>query len=172
MESYINIEKALLEPDGSANDITFTPVILSKVERFLAEVSAEFRVDNAFNGDNGVDVTDLLAARRFGEVLGGDSGTFYSYWSSSSHVISSLQVFVSWPENEKDAFIELTFFPQDLVSGRFELTKFAAIVEQWCQVLDASDFFVRCENASWPQFDASSPDVFFSRRNRPRIGVA
>lgn len=171
MDSHINIEKALLEPDGSANDITFTPVILSKVECFLAEVSVEFRVDNAFNGD-GVDVTDLLACRRFGEVLCGDSGTLYSYWSSTSHVISSLQVSVSWPEIENDAFVELTFFPQDLVSGRFELTKFAAIVEQWCQVLNASDFFVRCENGSWQQFDASSHDVFFSRRNRPGIGVA
>ena len=170
MDTNVDTQKALLEPDGSARDITFTPVSLSGAERFLAEISADFCVDNAFNGD-GVDVTAALASRSFSEVLSGDSGTLYSYWNSSRGMFASLQVFLCWPETESDVFVELTFFPQDVIPAEFELTKFAALTEHWCQILGAEDFFVRWENASWRQFDSSAPDVFFSRRNRPGIGA-
>jgi hypothetical protein len=143
---------------------------MSGVERFLAGISSEFCADNAFNGD-GVDLTAALASKNFSEALYGDSGSLHSYWSSGRGLLSSFQIFLSWPESGSDVFVELTFFPEDVNPTEFEITKFAALTEQWCQTLGAAAFFVRWENASWQQFDASAPDVFFTRSNRPGIAM-
>ena len=157
MASTTDIEKDLLNVDGSARDITFAPVALEQVDLFLKEFAAAYAVGNATDED-GKDVAAILAEGRFLEICSKPSGMIFSVWRSEDQMIPELQVFISWPEMEGKAFLEVTFFPQDLPAGKFNLQRFFDLVDGWGQKLQAEDYFVR--------YEGLGPDVIFSKRDR------
>jgi len=167
MNSSPAITEALFEDlDGAARDITFTPVSRKSVARFFEALAAAFTLKHAFNSE-GEDVTQRIAAGELAEHSSTENGSVHTSWISDSHVISALQAFVCWPEAGDRLFLELTFFPEDLVAERFDLEDFINEIERWAEILGASDYFVRYENASWKEGDPDAPDVIYARSTKP-----
>src|SRR5215471_5918412 len=152
MPTAQEITKALFDADGSVRNITFTPVEPQRIAMLLQELRKQFTVRDAFDHD-GEDVREVLRSGSIADLWKSSSGYVCSYWHSDTHVIRALQVFISWPETQGTIFVELTFFPSDLVAEGFQLNRFLSIVEDWREVLKADDYYVRYENASWVQFD-------------------
>ncbi len=163
MKSLNDISKCLLDHDGSARDITFTPVKIGDLISFVNAISKEYalREGHYFEGDNeGVS----LVTESIGTCLQKSNGSIYSYWLSTSHMISQLQIFIYWPQDEGKYFLELTFFPQDIVQNKYDANNFIQIIAKWADALSAENYFVRYENASWKEYDETSPDVIFTKK--------
>lgn len=167
MTSKPQIQEALFDADGSTRDITFTPVPTEKVASLFHALQRDFELQDAIT-DAGNDVATTLQTGAISDLFRHANGSVHSTWSSSIHVISHLQAFVSWPEFGNQYLVELTFFPKDLIRERFSLSGFAAIIENWAKILHADNYFVRYENVSWKEFDGEAPDVIYTRRTKPK----
>lgn len=166
MTTRQDIQDALFDADGSARDITFTPVSAEGVASLFRVLQRDFQLQGAFDSE-GDDVAPAVKVASIDDLFPREKGSVHSIWSSSGHVISHLQVFVSWPERDDQYFVELTFFPNDLIRERFSLGSFAQIIEDLAETLQAENYFVRYENASWKEYDGEAPDVIYTRRTKP-----
>lgn len=168
MKDLKMIQDALFDDDGSMRDITFNPVPVEGVLGLIKILQRNFLLQSATN-DNGDDIHSLIQSQSLMRVFAPDRGHILLNWSSQAHMISFIQLFTCWPESDKGCFIELTFSPRDLVRDRFTIGGFIKTVEQWADVLQADDYFVRYENASWKEFDENSPDVIYTRKKMQHV---
>lgn len=156
------IEKYLLEADGSTRDITFIPTTLGSIENLLA-----FLLDNkyllyeAYDND-GCSIKEKIQERDF-TSLQLDEGSLFLKFRSGISIINNLIIFIDWPEDDKFA-VEISFFPRDINMEIFTIENMMEYIEKLSILLNASDYFVRYENASWDLYDPKGLGVIYTRK--------
>jgi hypothetical protein len=150
--------------DGSCRDVTFTPVTRDAVASFFTLETRRSQLESAFDGD-GVDVGEALATSSPRDLLSKPTSSIHSVFKSTDLPVNQFQVFVYWGPGQLDYFVEITFFPQDVVAT--ELDQILELLQEWNGILRADDYFVRFENASWKEY-SHTDDVIFTRKRPPR----
>jgi hypothetical protein len=166
METAEKALECLLDRDGSTRDVNFTPVTREELVSFLIFLMEDYRLESACNAD-GHDLVPRLGAHEFDAALQGSAGYVHATLSNPSAVVRFLQFFVFWSPDEPGYGLEVSFFPDDVAIERFTLDAFLAMLTDWNGRLQADDYFVRYENASWKLYDASDPGVIFTRKRPP-----
>lgn len=133
--------------DRSCRDINFAEFIsingVVAVLRVLTEYFSIVRINDEDGEPQVLEaVPVLLAKERLNLHLFRESQSF----------ISSLQSFVSWAESGK-VFLELTFFPNDIIEESFSEMEFRRFLGKLFFASGAPEIYVRYENASWKHGD-------------------
>lgn len=157
------IASAVLDADGTTRDVTFTPVAASRLQAFLRTSLGVYQIVEAHDGE-GRDVAPLLRAYSFGKLFSTSRGFAHAVVQASEQLIPVLRLFIDWPEDENRYALELSFLPSDLDVQSFYIRDFVALIESWRSVLDAEDYFVRYENASWEWYDSGGLGVIYTGR--------
>ncbi len=161
MLDYAEITKCLLDSDGTTRDITFTPVEATGVRHFINAIRANYYATKASDA-NGNDVVSLFKTEWRDDTLSASEGYLHAVFEASEALIPVLQVFIDWPMENDRYGIELSFFPDDFDAKSFRVESFMGLIEAWCSVLGADDYFVRYENASWDWYDADGLGVIYT----------
>jgi hypothetical protein len=149
------LRDALLDVDGSCRDITYDGASWDGIGKLLLHLRKHYSKMKGSRSPLGEDVTSALLADEMPSVLPKEPDTFCLLVAEdSSAMISHLQIFVA-REKDDSPFIEMTFFPQDLRASDDLVQRFRDLADNWAQLLDASKYYVRYENASWKFGDCS-----------------
>ncbi|MGE3180606.1 MAG: hypothetical protein AB7N71_03180 [Phycisphaerae bacterium] len=159
MNQFDEFRSCLLDhDDGSCRNINFTPL---KMADFATMVRRLFSLATDFTGHDSN-----------GKELPFDPDAFVESitLSDSSHgvlknvagVFSQLQIF-AWLV-EGGLSVELTFFPEELISATDPLFALVEFLTELCREIDITEYYVRYENAGW-QFGETGPEsgVIFTR---------
>lgn len=153
---YQKITEYLLDNDGSTRDINFTPAEYENVGLLISLLIADYQKGVFFEQD-GVELDfDSKAVCRLFER---EAGSIYGYFESETVLIKKLQLFLDWPEEGLCA-VELSFIPDDLQPD-FKIELFLSKLNRWWDTLQASEVFIRYENASWEQYNPNDLGVFY-----------
>lgn len=166
MEPAAKALESLLDRDGSTRDVNFTPVTREALVSFLEYLTADYRLDSACDID-GEDVVPIVTALGFADVIQGSTGYVHATLSNPSAIIRFLQFFVFWNADEPGFGVEVSFFPEDITKEQLTLDAFCKMLSNWNAVLQADDYFVRYENASWKLYDSTDPGIIFTRKRPP-----
>jgi len=160
MNNCRKIDKYLRDSDGSTRDITFTPIPPEDLFNFLAKFFSEFS-DISISDKDGNEVEANLP--KVIDALSSDSGFIHGVLKSESFMVSPFQIFIDW-ENPHCFRVELSYFPQDIITERFSVSTFLKKVISWWDLLRADEVFIRYENASWKWYDKQGLGVFFYKK--------
>lgn len=149
-----DIRECLLDQDGSCRDVNFeSPTwpgvfcLVSQLEAQFARVSLGTSTVAEFH-----DATSTVAN------IQGDGGHAQLLFRDGTGVLTELQLFVSVEENG-DPFVELTFFPQDVMPIQSLSDAFVIWVRSVREALCSRRAFARYENMSW-KFGDINAEVF------------
>ncbi len=153
----MEIEKQVIDIDGSCRDVNFPDVDRTQAIALLKYVQSFCSLKNATDSEG-----DNLSVEEMRERLSSAvTETIVSYWECQG-LISHVQLFFSWRDRLK-VFVELTFFPQDIDEQNYSLETFITWLRPILVALNINTFYVRYENASWVFGDTSeSSGVIFS----------
>jgi len=159
-----DIEACLLERDGSARDMNFESPTWPGVWDALRELRAEFssaRVGSTSEDTDSMRADDIEAALRSVQAGG---GAVQILFAGGRQLVSHLQMFVTDDEKEAGSpFVELTFFPQDVLQRPGLQERFVTWLQGIQRTLGATRAYARYENASWRFGDvAFGAGVFFT----------
>lgn len=150
MKSFAEISRCLLEDEdgvqGSVSrDINFEGVTRDKLIVFLEKLTEEYNLSEAIDHE-GKDLRSEILSKRTRAVLD-NSVSISLNFSSTSAVIKRFLALIDLVEGVFE--IELSFFPDDLDGAKFSGESFVKLIEAWANLLDAREYYVRYENASW-----------------------
>lgn len=161
------VDTALLDVDGSCRDINFDRATWPGVRSLIDQSREEFenvRVGCTSHDSDEEQIADVNAALSLVERSGGYCQILFD---GGSNVLRHLQVFASSAPGES-LFVELTFFPQDVLPRPSPQGPFVAWVDAASNILGATRYFVRYENASW-KFGDLSPHAGVFLVRAPRL---
>ena len=136
------VESLTCYHEGSCRDVNFLDPTWEGVDRFVASI------DDSFERSLARDIKGRAFEGQVSTLLASGEGTAYLVFKSGTGVLRQLQVFVAC-EDDGLPFIELTFFPESVVQSPALKQVFTEWVKGACRLLQASQLFVRFENASW-----------------------
>lgn len=150
------IEAALLDRDGSCRDINFSESILtSRAIDVLEFLASSWNCVQAMTGEG-----DEIAGAELQGNLQQASGSLSTIWNGG-HNPEHLQAYFCWNEPDQ-VFCEITFFPQDIDSGTFELMDFLSILGRLVAVAGSNEYYLRYEDASWRHEQQKNDTVILS----------
>ena len=155
------ITRCLLDSDGTTRDVTFTPVTAENLRAFLNSLLRDYQISMARDAD-AKDIASLFKDGMGDDVFRAPEGYMHVVLERPEQLIPVLQVFIDWPMDHRGYGIELSFFPNDLGPKTFRVEAFMALMEKWCSLIGAEDYFVRYENASWEWYDSSGLGVIYT----------
>ena len=145
----MEIEKQIIDIDGSCRDINFPDVGRSEVISLLNQLNTscglKYGNDSEGNEISAKEITERVSLS--------DKGTIFSYWVCQG-LVSQVQLFLSWTNDSKIS-VEITFFPQDVDTKTYTLENFLQWLKPFLVSLNTTTYFVRYENASWKYGDTS-----------------
>ena len=160
MADDIKIREALLDRDGSCRDVNFANPSWEGVGNLRDWVRSQYSgLEIATYFPTSVTEPTWIPQQR----------------GENSHILASqgkifirlLQVFISREEDDSP-FVELTFFPQDVEDIPDLAARFCDLADSWARLLQATQYFVRYENASWQFGDCGDRSgVIFSKQCSP-----
>jgi len=155
-----DIERSLLERDGSCRDINFSENISTAgAVSLLESISTRWALIRATDAEGvAVQAKDVL------EFLAKEKGALSTVWEGSLSP-RHLQAYFHWTEPDR-VFCELTFFPEDLAAERFTLNNFLELLAVFVSAARSPEYYVRFEDASWRHAEGSAQQsVIFSHEN-------
>lgn len=155
------IEKYILDCDGSTRDITFTPIPLNSLLEFLGIILNIFEPASISDNEGDSIDTNFQAIQR---ALLLPSGYIHGTFTSDKAAVTSIDIFIDWDEKGEFA-VELSFFPRNINLKCYSLQSFMSQVEEWWKILGSKTVFIRYENASWSLYDKEGLGVFFYCEN-------
>jgi hypothetical protein len=140
-------EQILDRDDGSCRDINFDRLDWDGAIAVIAMLLRDASSATATEGDG--QSLDVAA-------VGGTGICQCARNTRSCHVVltdvadlfQSLQAYVC-PEEDGSAFVELTFFPDEVIRGSFTTDKLVDYIIHLSTIGRANNFYLRYENASW-----------------------
>ena len=153
----------ILDCDGSCRDVTFTPTSKDAIVAFVKMLLLKYRVTSA-SDNNGIDRSQQLHTDN---PLGDIGGYVHIVLECSTGMIPHLQLFIDEEPDSGDYCLEATFFPNDIDVRQFSIGGFRSLIDNWNEILNSDDYFVRYENASWKLYDAADLGVIYSRKRPP-----
>ena len=145
----MEIEEQLLDVDGSCRDVNFPDVDHSQAIELVKYIQSFSVLDNAIDPEgHQLSVEEVEKSLSFSS-----SETIVSYWRCEG-LVSQVQLFFSW-SNPSGVYVELTFFPNDIVHDLFSLREFLDWLKPILIALETNEYYVRYENVSWEYGDVS-----------------
>lgn len=155
------ITEYLQDNDGTTRDITFTPSSLQNLFQFLELFLSAYRVGELTDQNGEIVEKNLDAILK---KLQNNEGCIHGQLIGSNEIIGQVHLFIDWPE-EGGFAVEISFFSEDLRSD-FTLSDFLSQLNEWWELLQTKEIFVRYENASWDYYDSKGLGVFYhDKRN-------
>ena len=163
MKELHQIEAALIDVDGSCRDVNFEGATWDGVAEFVSSLEQSFEERSAHDADgNLIDEphceTAIVSARRGGSV--------HLRYRAGSTVVTALQTFIC-REDDDSPFVELTFFPQDVLRTEHLERDFILWMNEIQMRLQARRYYCRYENASWCFGDTGPRSGVFLVSDRP-----
>jgi hypothetical protein len=158
------IQDWILDRHGGTRDITFMPSDRDRVMALLCHLLKTYNLVSVSDNDGNDRQSEIATPTLFD----GHSGFLHIILDCDRSLIHRLQIFVDWVGRE--CCVEISFFPADLNLARFTVEDFQALVEEWNSFLQAEDYFVRFENASWELYDATGLGVIYTRSSMAAVG--
>ncbi len=158
----MELEKQIIEFDGSCRDINFPDVDKFKAIALLEHIKS-FSILECADDEDGNEVS----ADEIKNLLSSSSRkTIFSFWKSEG-LISGIQLFFLWA-NQSEIFIELTFKPDHINQKLFNINEFLNWLKPILAALNTKEYYVRYENASWEYGDIGEDSlVIFSNAQYP-----
>jgi len=143
------VKSSLLDyADGTCRDINFAGSTWAGVGRLLAWIGETYDHVSAVKC-NSTGILEQVADCQNPEALLQAPRDSLSVGARSPEaLLRDIQVFICLDEYDAPD-VELTFFPRDVDQETFSLPAFIELVQKLSQLLEATKFFVRSENASW-----------------------
>lgn len=163
MVTELQAAEFLLDCDGSCRDVTFTPTTKEAIVTFIRAILSQYRATSAFD-NNGIDRSQQLHTD---SPLDGIDGYVHITLSEGVGLIPDLQLFIDEDHDTGKHCLEVTFFPNDIDAQRFSFRDFRTLIDNWNEILQSDDYFVRYENASWNLYDPNGLGVIYSRKQPP-----
>lgn len=144
--------------DGSCRDVNFTPLTLGDCHTIVGRIFSQSQSGTATDGN--------------GDQIELNASSFVSVGASTAHarvalenvadLFTHFQCFVC--VDTGGPFLELTFFPDDVVPEGDPLIAVIQFLRNICVGTTVTEYFVRFENASWSFGDtAAGSGVIFTR---------
>jgi len=149
MKEIHDIATSLLDVDGSCRDLNFENPTWPGVDAMLKALASTFEIESVTDAD-GADVSGPPSKGIRTLVPSGGRALM-----KNGAFVKQLQIFV-FREDDGRPFVELTFFPQDVVQSDDVRGDFLEWADRLARHLGALRFYARYENASW-QFGDSGP---------------
>lgn len=146
----------LQDRDGSTRDINFTAASRENVATFLTSFLLEYS-EGELNDQEG-EVVEMNVSSVM-KILENKTGTVHGQLKAKEAIIGQVHLFIDWPE-ESGFAIEISFFPQDL-REELRLEQFLSQLNEWWDLLNSREVFVRYENASWDWYNPKDLGVFY-----------
>ncbi|MBK8208501.1 MAG: hypothetical protein IPK87_17185 [Planctomycetes bacterium] len=144
MNGYAEIEMSLRDNDGSCRDINFLAPSWDGLAELLTELTQTFAVSSA-EDHNGSVIAQVQSEALVGAAR---AGHVRMLLKSGNSLFKTLQVY-SGAGRDGTPFIEMSFFPEDLIPTADLAPIFVQWVESMRTRVHASEYYVRYENASW-----------------------
>lgn len=143
--NILNIEAALLDTDGSCRDVNFENPTWCGVTKLIRSLEQLFENRSAWDGSENLlnephSETIVTTAQTGKSIILG--------YSNGTTVVAELQIFVC-SEEDGSPFIELTFFPQDILRSENLGRSFINWIDEMQLLLRSHRAYCRYENASW-----------------------
>lgn len=158
MSGFEDVENALLDHDGGCRDVNFDSPTWDGVAQFLKNLERQFEAQSAFDGAGNslkepVWETATSSAR-------GDREIILEY-GGGAEIITSMRIFI-FCEEDGSPFIEISFFPDEVLQLVDLGEKFIAWIGEVQKHLRACGYYCRYESVSW-RFGDTGPGsgVFF-----------
>ena len=146
------IEKQILDCDGSCRDINIEDVSLEHANKIAVVLGKMYILKRAVNSE-GEDVVSFVQSGNLRGQFEVKPNSIHAVYENDSALITNMQVFWGWDE-EDDIYVEFTFFPED-VASEFSFSKFEQFLQPVIRASGSSLYYVRYENASWNIGDTS-----------------
>ncbi len=156
--------KYLLDGDGGTRDVTFTPTTQQAVSSLFRDLLTQYCLESAYD-NNGNDLVNQIQTDT--SALYGGGGFVHAVFADATRLIRCLQVFLDWDQLSSEYCIEISFIPGDITLDSFTFDQFRDTLTEWNDSLNADDYFVRYENASWDLYDPNGLGVIFTRKQPP-----
>jgi hypothetical protein len=163
MYSPAEVVEFLFECHGGTIDVTFKPVPRARLTAFLQWLWTIYQVQSATD-DNGDDCKSSL---QYNDAFWSERGHVHAVVRADDRLLPHMQLLIDWESNKYEYCLEVSFFPEDIDRSKFTLPKFQAEIEQWQSLLQAENYFVRQENASWKLYDSKDLGVIYTRKHPP-----
>ncbi len=142
------VERCLVERDGFCRDMNFADPSWAGVDRLMQWAAAPYDIKEATDS-NGTDVIEKLVDRRSLEtIFPAPDGYVHVLGDGRNTLIRQLQLFVAREEGGSP-FVGMPFFPEGLNKRVFTVNEFVQLMQMTQDLLEASEYFVRYENAGW-----------------------
>ena len=155
MKELHDVTKSLLDSDGSCRDLNFEGPTWEGVGNLMATLHTIFQC---------VSITDhegrTIAIPASAPVAIPDVGHIHVVLDEGTDLLRRLKVFVG-REDDGSPFVELTFFPDDLVRGLEVKSRFMKWADDIRALLQARRYYARYENASWRFGDTGAKSGVF-----------
>lgn len=154
MTDLQNIQELVLEHDGHCRDVSLRTddrvsafeLLKWFIEKY--EIISSFKcVDGYFKRIEQNDYHNYILTIR-------EADTLELCFRNPAETIQELQFYLL-SENENTVFVEITFFPKDILLEKFNASELLATISEWRKLCDANDIYLRGEYASWKYGDVS-----------------
>lgn len=149
MQAY---SRSVLDVDGSCRDINFEGLTwagATSIMQWLIDNSANVTADN----EEKKPIESLQTGKRVCDIAR-TTGVCHISLRDTDGLFSQTQAFIC-PDSDF-AFVELSFFPEDIISDQYSLERLVAFLDNLKMIGRAANYFVRYENASWRVGDTSN----------------
>ena len=149
---------ALINTDGTARDINFTPLTLADCCGVVKSIFSHAAEGSVFDGHGNAVSCDA-------EIFlstGISTRSVHAELTNVSRTFTELQCFLCFDDDSP--FLELTFFPEHVSHHNDALSEIVGFLSNIIRDTDVSEYFVRYQNESW-RFGDSTPGsgVIFTR---------
>jgi len=144
-----DVKSSLLDYDGgTGHDINFAGATWAGVGRLFTWIVEAYDHVGAVRCD-GTDCIDQVTDGQNPEALLRSPGDSLSVGALAPEaLLRDIQLLIL-RDDDGAPYVELTFFPGDVDQKTFSLPAFIELVQRLSELLEATKFFVRSENASW-----------------------
>lgn len=163
MVTEAEAEEWILDCDGSCRDVTFTPTSKEAVGSFVKFLLQRYQVTST-NDCHGLDRVEQLQKADPCEAI---DSVNHVVMKKDDRIISQLQLFIDEEQELCRYCVEVTFFPDDINRQLFSFGTFHSMIEQWNEILQSKDYFIRYENVSWEHYNPNGSGVIYSRNQPP-----
>lgn len=166
----MEIERQILDEDGSLRDINVDNIDASKACDLIGHFLKDYSLYNVYSSSLDGDLEDkalLKVAKkinlRFKLFEGEGEGKAVLLWKNEKALIKHFQIYFDWFEFD-DISVELTFSPEDIDVDRFSMNVFIDFLRPIINVTGTKKVFARYENVNWEYGDVDqySGVIFYS----------
>ncbi len=152
IKDIAQIEKELLDRDGSFRDINFENIAFESAIA-LIDCLVKIYMPRSATNSKGDDILNLIVNGNIESQFEIQPNYIHATFGNDNVLIRYMQIFLDWDQTQKVS-AELTFSPED-IDENFSFSLFEEFIAPFIAASGTTHYYVRYENAGWEFGDLS-----------------